>query len=118
MKRGALMTILGLAVVLLAACMPSPLTDVAFDVRPTILSVKADEAPRIVIEGRYFGDGSGDSYVLVGANTDATSAVRADVVEWSARRIVVDAPVEAYAGQLYVVAYGRHSNPMFATSLR
>ena len=119
MKRGALMTIVGLsALLLLAACMPSPMDDVAFDVRPTILSVRTDQAPSIVIEGRYFGDGTGDSYVLVGANTEASGAVRADVIEWSPRRIVVSAPAEALAGQLYVVAYGRPSNPMFATSVR
>lgn len=119
MKRGALMTIVGLAALLLAAaCMPSPMDDVAFDVRPTILSVRADESPRIVIEGRRFGDGSGDSYVLVGSNTDAFAPVRADVLEWTERRIVIDAPVQALAGQLYVVVYGRPSNPMFVTGMR
>jgi len=114
-NRGALLMIVGLAALLLAACMPSPLEDVAFDVRPTILSVRTNDAPTIVIEGRYFGNGDGDSYVLVGANTAAFEAVQAEVVEWSARRIVITAPSELSAGQIYVVAYGRHSNPMFAT---
>ncbi len=111
MKRGALMTILGLAaVLLLAACRPSAV--VATQVVPTLISIQTRDAPTIVLQGRYLGGGGGDSYVLVGANVDAEGGVRVEAESWSPSRIVFEAPPEIADGFVFVFADGRRSNPL------
>ena len=110
--RGALKTIVGLsALLLVAACTPSAV--VATQVVPTLISVQTRDAPTIVLQGRQFGSGGGDSYVLVGANVDAEGGVKVEATSWSPSRIVFEAPAEVGDGFLFVFANGRRSNPLF-----
>ncbi len=111
MKRGALMTIVGLAaLLLLAACKPS--ATVATEVVPTLISVQARDASAVVLQGRYFGGGGGDSYILISASVDGQGGTMVEAAEWSPTRIVFEAPPQSGGAFVIVVADGRPSNPM------
>ena len=111
MKRGALMMIVGLAaLLLLAACRPS--ATVATEVVPTLISVQARDASAVVLQGRYFGGGGGDSYVLISTDVDGSNGVQVEASAWSPTRIVFEAPAQSGGAFVIVVADGRRSNPL------
>lgn len=111
MKRGALMMIAGLAAVLLvAACTPS--ATVATEVVPTLISVQARDASAVVLQGRYFGGGGGDSYVLISTDVSGDDGVRVEASDWSPTRITFASPAGSGGSFVIVVADGRHSNPL------
>lgn len=106
MKRFVL-ALTGLAVLLLAACAPS--AQVALNVIPTLISVRS-EAGQVVLQGRYFGGGSDESYVLVSANVDGEEGTMVSATSWSPNRIVFQAPDGNGAGFVFVVVDGVSSN--------
>jgi hypothetical protein len=110
-KRGALVLIVGLAAaLLLSACRPSAV--VATEVVPTLISVQARDPSAVVLQGRYFGGGGGESYVLVSANVEGEDGTRVEASEWSPTRIVFEAPAQSGGSFVIVVADGRRSNPL------
>ncbi len=111
MKRGALMMIVGMAaLLLLASCKPTAI--VATEVVPTLISVQARDASAVVLQGRYFGGGGGDSYILISRAVDGDDATRVEADQWSPTRIVFAAPENSGGAFVIVVADGRHSNPL------
>lgn len=101
------------SVLLLAACAPS--ASVQNQVLPTLIAISAPTPgeDRMVLQGRYFGDGIGetdDSYVLVAANMDGTSGIRVEPTSWTPSRIELRIPDGARHGFVFVVANGVRSN--------
>lgn len=103
--------VLGLFILLLSACAPTP--QVENNVVPTLVSssVKGDT---VVLQGRYFGDGqSGEaagSYVVLGADYNGRGGVRAPVRSWSGNRIEVAIPEGAGYGYAFVYVDRMPSN--------
>ncbi len=97
----------------LVACAPT--AAVSQNVIPTLISVTVPSGSgNVVLQGRYFGDGSGgaseNSYVIVGANMSGEGGVRVDASSWSANRIEFAAPAGAGSGFVFVVVNGVTSN--------
>jgi hypothetical protein len=110
-KRGALMMIASLAALLLvAACVPS--ATVATEVVPTLISVQARDASAVVLQGRYFGGGGGDSYVLIATDVSGEEGLRVEASQWTPTRITFAAPADSGGSFVIVVADGRQSNPL------
>lgn len=110
MKRVALLTI-GLAALVLTACAPS--ATVVTNVVPTIISLTVSQGSNdVVLQGRYFGGGGDDSYVIVGANSDGVGGTRVDTATWSPNRITFTAPAGTNGTFVFVVVGGIKSNGM------
>ena len=108
MKRFVLVST-GLLAILLAACAPT--SQVALNVVPTLISVRAPDASgEVVLQGRYFGGGSGDSYVLAGADVEGQGGTQVATSSWAPTRIVFTAPAGIGPGFVYVVVDGIRSN--------
>lgn len=118
MKRLAWLT-LGLVALAVSACAPQ--ATVRTDVIPTLISVTVPTEPggKVVLQGRYFGDGFGggadNSYVLVGANMNGEGGIQAEVTLWTPTRIEVIAPERAGSGFVFVVVGGVRSNGLPAS---
>ena len=102
---------------LLSACAPK--VDLSTEVKPTLISVKVPQNTegKLVLQGRYFGDGQGgagvDSYVVLGADIDGENGVRVAPDEWSPSKIVINkVPLDAGYGYAYVVVNGQASNAL------
>jgi hypothetical protein len=110
-KRGALMMIVGMAtLLLLTSCKPTAI--VATEVVPTLISVQARDPSAVVLQGRYFGGGGGDSYVLISTAVDGEGGMMVEASQWSPTRIVFAAPEGSGGAFVIVVADGRRSNPL------
>ena len=109
MKR--LISLLALtSTLILSAC--DPAVRVENNVLPTLYStsVPQTEGEPLVLQGRYFGGNSADSYVILGADISGQGGVRVSPEDWSAKRIRVDVPEGAGPGYVFVVANGARSN--------
>lgn len=107
MKR-FILVLAGFAALMLTACVPS--AEVAMNVVPTLISVKASGG-QVVLQGRYFGRGQEGSHVLVAADADGEGgAVVPSVTSWNSNRIVFSAPSGLAPGFVYVVVDGVRSN--------
>jgi len=104
------LVLLGLALLLLAACAPT--TTVQDNILPTLVSVTVRQDV-IVLQGRYFGAPGETSYVVIGADSSGQGGFRIpDVREWSPNRIVVGAPNGVGVGFALVVVDGVRSNAL------
>ncbi len=103
--------LLGLALLLLVACAPTPMQD---NIRPHLVSVTPRPVVRpevIVLQGRYFGAPGENSYVVLGADSSGEGGFRIpDIREWSHNRIVVGAPNGGGIGFALVEVDGVRSN--------
>ena len=110
MNRLALVAI-GLFLLALTACAPQ--ARVEDNVVPTLFSASVN-GDTLVLQGRYFGDGQGGqadgSYVLLGANYNGGSGVRAPVVSWAPSRIEVTVPEGTGYGYAFVFVDRLRSN--------
>ncbi|MBX3142911.1 MAG: IPT/TIG domain-containing protein [Trueperaceae bacterium] len=113
MKRLAFIFLVLMALGLVAC---APTAAVSQNVIPTLISVTVPTtgSGNVVLQGRYFGDGSGgaseNSYVIVGANMSGDGGVRVEASSWSANRIEFVAPAGAGSGFVFVVVDGVTSN--------
>ena len=119
MKRFAI-TLLGLSLaLLLSSCAPQ--LKVQNNVLPTLLSVTSPETKTgtILIQGRYFGDGSDGqdetSYVLLGADVFGNGGVAVRASTWTNNRIEVAVPDGAGSGFVFVYVRGFRSNGLSTT---
>ncbi|WMT56561.1 hypothetical protein [Truepera radiovictrix] len=109
MKRTMILTL-----TLLAACAPAARPE--NNVRPTLVSATAPQqvGGRLVLQGRYFGDGAGGaaegSYVLVAADASGAGGARAQVESWAPDRITLLVPEGVGYGYVFVVVDGVQSN--------
>lgn len=113
MKR--LISLLALtSTLILSAC--DPVTRVENNVLPTLYStsVPQSEGEPLVLQGRYFGNGSSsedaESYVLLGADISGQGGVIVRPEDWNAKRIRVDVPENVGPGFVFVVVNGTRSN--------
>ena len=100
---------------ILSAC--DPAVRVENNVLPTLYSTSVPQAEgdSLVLQGRYFGDGSqggegAESYVLLGADISGQGGVRVTPEDWGPKRIRVDVPVGAGPGYVFVITQGMRSN--------
>lgn len=102
------LVLMGLALLLLAACAPT--LNVQDDILPTLVSVTVRQDV-VVLQGRYFGAPGETSYVIMGADGSGQGGYRIpDVREWNSNRIVVGAPSGVGIGFALVVVDGVRSN--------
>jgi len=98
----------GLLAILFAACAPT--SQVAFNVVPQLISASPPNGQgEVLLQGRYFGGGGEDSYVIVGANQDGKGGVQVEASSWSPTRVVFVAPPRVGPGFVFVVVEGRMS---------
>ncbi len=108
MKRTVLV-LTGLLAILLAACAPT--LQFATNVVPRLISASPPNAEGVVLlQGRYFGGGGDDSYVLVGANVNAEGGVQVPVSSWGTTRVTFVPPARVGPGYVFVVVGGTPSN--------
>jgi len=99
----------GLLAFVLAACAPTSV--VANNVVPTLISATPPTAAgEVVLQGRYFGGGGENSYVLVGADVLGDGGTSVAAASWSPNRIVFVAPAGTGPGFVYVVVNDVKSN--------
>jgi hypothetical protein len=102
------LVLMGLALLLLAACAPT--LTVQDNILPTLVSVTVRQDV-VVLQGRYFGAPGETSYVVIGADSSGQGGFRIpDVREWNSNRIVVGAPSGVGIGFALVVVDGVRSN--------
>jgi hypothetical protein len=99
----------GLLAIMLAACAPT--SQVASNVVPTLISARpASTNGEVVLQGRYFGGGGEDSYVLVGADVLGEGGTKVTASTWTPNRIAFAAPAGTGPGFVFVVVSGVLSN--------
>ena len=109
MKR--LISLLALtSTLMLSAC--DPAVRVENNVLPTLYSttVPQSQGEPLVLQGRYFGGQSAESYVILGADISGQGGVVVRPEDWNAKRIRVDVPENAGPGYVFVVVNGTRSN--------
>ena len=107
------MTAIGLMIGLMSC---APKVEIQRNVIPSLLSVTVPQqrGGQVVLQGRYFGDGQGglaeNSYVVLGADSNAQGGVRISPNSWSPSKILLDVPTGAGHGFVFVVVDGVISN--------
>ena len=110
-----------LLLILLSACMPQAQQErgvgIEQNVLPTLFSVTVPqrEGDRLILQGRYLGDGRGgeadESYVILGADVRGNGGIRIKPGDWSPSRITLGRiPQGVGYGHVFVVVDGVRSN--------